>query len=113
MKSTNKHGKENAKTARQPASNLPTLTLQEMQKWFVVPGYIPPVIEAGIRALAGTVRSAPPRGRPRVNIARDAQIVSMKDKQKCTFGQIARKLRVGREVAMAAYYRVKRHTPPR
>ncbi len=48
-----------------------------------------------------------PRGRPRRKATRDAQIVNMKDVQRYTFGQIARKLNIGREVAEAAYYRTK------
>jgi hypothetical protein len=49
-------------------------------------------------------------GRTRKLAARDTQIVYMKDVQKYTFGRIARELRIGREVAMSAYYRMKKQT---
>jgi len=54
-------------------------------------------------------------GRPRDQklALRDAQIVCMHDGGKESFGKIARKLRMGREVAEAAYYRMKRSTPTR
>ena len=44
---------------------------------------------------------------------RDEQIVRMKDAQKWSFGKIAQKLKIGREVAESAYYRMKRNPPPR
>ena len=64
-----------------------------------------------IALATGKVQPVPPRGhpgRPRTNAKRDAQIVRMKDKQKYSFGIIARKLKIGREVCESAYYRAKR-----
>lgn len=49
-------------------------------------------------------------GAPRKLAERDAQIVYMHDVGKYSFGKIARKLKIGREVAMSAYYRTKRNT---
>jgi hypothetical protein len=67
-----------------------------------------------IALATGRVQPVPPRGhpgRPRTNAKRDAQIVRMKDKQKYSFGKIARKLKIGREVCESAYYRMKSKTP--
>ncbi len=54
-------------------------------------------------------RELPQRGRPRKQTLaeRDAQIVYMKDVQNYSFGQIAQKLNMGREVCESAYYRMK------
>jgi hypothetical protein len=61
-----------------------------------------------LRALQGPGR---PRN-PKLAL-RDEQIVCMHDLGKDSFGKIARKLRIGREVAEAAYYRMKRNTSGR
>jgi hypothetical protein len=67
-----------------------------------------------IALATGKVQPVPPRGhpgRPRTNAKRDAQIVQMKDKQKYSFGKIAQKLNIGREVCESAYYRMKAMRP--
>lgn len=53
------------------------------------------------------LRQEPGRPRNQKQAERDAQILHMKDAQGLTFGRIARKLRIGREVAATAYYRMK------
>jgi hypothetical protein len=58
-------------------------------------------VRRGVRELKGP-------GRMRKLAGRDAQIVYMKDVQNYSFGQIARKLKIGREVCESAYYRAKR-----
>jgi hypothetical protein len=63
-----------------------------------------------IALATGKVQPVPPRGRPgrpRTKAKRDAQIVQMKDEQNYSFGKIARKLNIGREVCESAYYREK------
>jgi hypothetical protein len=64
----------------------------------------------------GEVQPVPPRGHPgrprNPKLAeRDAQIVQMKDEQEYSFGKIARKLNIGREVCESAYYRMKAIRP--
>src|ERR1035437_1877331 len=62
---------------------------------------------------ARDLRQEPGRPRDQKLAERDAQIVYMKDVQGYSFGKIARKLKVGRSVAMSAYYRIKRNPPTR
>ena len=59
------------------------------------------------------LRQEPGRPRNQKLAERDKQIVDMHDVDKYSFGKIARKLKIGREVAMSAYYRMKRNTPTR
>lgn len=107
MKRANKHVKEKANPVEQPAYKTPE---QEIGEILAATGIFNPL---SIALATGTVRPVPPRGRPRTQGARDRQIVQMKDVQMYTFGQIAQKLKIGREVAQSAYRRMKRNPPPR
>jgi hypothetical protein len=107
MKSTNKHGKETATPIQQTAFKTRE---QEIGAFLAWTGLFNPL---SIALAEGAVRPVPRRGRPRKLAERDAQIVRMKDAQKYSFGKIAQKLRIGREVAESAYYRMKRNPPPR
>lgn len=107
MKRTDKHVKETAKPAQQPAYKTPA---QELAAFMASTGLYNPL---SIALAEGAVRPVPRRGRPRTNSERDKEIVRMKDVQGYTFGRIAHKLGIGREVAMSAYYRMKRNTTTR
>lgn len=109
MKRTTKHGKEAAKPAQQPAYKTPAQEL-EISKFLASTGLCNPL---SIALATGKVRPVPPRGAPRKHAARDAEIVYARDEKGMTFGEIAHKLKIGREVAMSAYYRMKRNTPTR
>jgi len=117
MKRTSKHIKETAKPVQQPAHKTPAgkkrLTEIEKQKigeHLASTGLFNPL---SIALATGDLRPVPPLGRPRKHAARDAAIVRARDVEGMTFGEVAHRMKIGREVAMSAYYRMKRNTPTR
>jgi hypothetical protein len=107
MKRTIKHAKEKTNPVQQPAFKTPE---EEIGALLASCGLFNPLT---IALATNKVRPVPRRGRPREMEDRDEQIVRMKDAQKWSFGKIAQKLKIGREVAESAYYRMKRNPPPR
>ena len=107
MKRANKHVKEKAKPVQQAAFKTREQEIGEFLAWT---GLFNPL---SIALATGEVRPVARRGRPRKLAARDEQIVRMKDAQKYSFGQIAQKLKIRREVALSAYYRMKLNPPSR
>ncbi len=101
MKRTTKHVKETAKPAQQPG-------YKTAAEFLASTGLTNPLAAALVE---GAVRSVPPRGRPRTNRERDTRIWYLREEKRMTFGEIAHRLKIGREVVMSAYYRMKKQDP--